>query len=179
MTNLHALVGLIGLIALCGVVYGPWQSACTDYFRQPLFEARDALFNLAACDQIGFSHPAYMIMRDRINHMIRFAESLTFWRILFHVQFSPGLPPDRAISRNFIYDITNIETRNALQAIERKCSHAMVGMMFAKSPILWLVIVAALPLAGLFAFTMDIKRVLSPLFFGLAEKIQAEAYLAE
>jgi hypothetical protein len=68
---------LLWLLAQC------WRTYRLDTIRQKLFALRDELFDCADRGMIAFEHPAYRIVRERINGMIRFAHELTLTQLWF------------------------------------------------------------------------------------------------
>ncbi len=52
-----------------------------DLLRFHLFQIRDQLFAAAAEKKISFNHPAYGMVRQTINGMIRFAHEISLWRM--------------------------------------------------------------------------------------------------
>jgi hypothetical protein len=59
-----------------------------DVFRYKLFVIRDALFDAAADGLIPFDHPAYGMMRQYLNGLIRFAHRLNTTTLLFFILLS-------------------------------------------------------------------------------------------
>jgi hypothetical protein len=54
-----------------------------DHVRFQLFTLRNELFLLAANGRVKFDDPAYLLLRNRINALIRFAHIITAGRIMF------------------------------------------------------------------------------------------------
>ncbi|HEF4725397.1 TPA: hypothetical protein SAP13_002785 [Burkholderia multivorans] len=83
MTNaqvLNGLVTLVGIVALVGFFYGPWQWMVIDSIRQRWFEIRDAAFDAAVEGTVRFDDPHYVNFRDSVNALIGTAESTSVWR---------------------------------------------------------------------------------------------------
>jgi len=59
-----------------------------DAFRYKLFVIRDSLFDAAADGVIPFDHPAYGMMRQYINGLIRFAHRLNTTTLVFFILMS-------------------------------------------------------------------------------------------
>lgn len=55
---------------------------CDDKFRNELFTLRDELFDYAASGKIDFGHPAYILLRLRMNGMIRYAHRASLMQIM-------------------------------------------------------------------------------------------------
>lgn len=58
-----------------------------DYFRNELFALRDKLFDYALQGKLSFDDPAYVLLRSRINRLLRFAHKTTSVRGLFVFNF--------------------------------------------------------------------------------------------
>lgn len=68
-------------IALLAVVLLKlWSDARLDAFRQEMFIVRDELFDYAASGQIAFDDPAYRLLRQMMNGLIRYGHQITFFR---------------------------------------------------------------------------------------------------
>jgi hypothetical protein len=76
-----ALRSLLALGALWFVAYYLWRDYRHDSFREDMFSLRDELFLYAANGHIPFDHPAYTILRDRINALLRHGHDLTLTRL--------------------------------------------------------------------------------------------------
>lgn len=80
-----ALVGLLAMIGIGIVVYGPWQRVWSDFARQVLFEVRDEIFDLAVQERLPFHSDEYRIIRRSLEKTIRYAHDLTLPRFVFHL----------------------------------------------------------------------------------------------
>lgn len=81
MNEFIVLKSVLGLMALWFFVYHLWRDYRLDAFRDHVFSVRDRLFLYAAKGNINFNHPAYTILRDRMNVVIRYAHEFTLSRI--------------------------------------------------------------------------------------------------
>src|SRR5580693_3775608 len=77
-----ALRTLLALLALWFAVYYLWRDFRHDAFREDIFAVRDGMFLYAAEGNISFQHPAYTIVRDRMNGLLRHAYELTLTRMV-------------------------------------------------------------------------------------------------
>ena len=82
-----------------------------DALRHRLFVYRDQLFNLALDEALDFNDPAYVILRRKINNMIRFAHKVNLVRAVVLGRFCRGTTFDR---RN---EILRQEWENAVLAL--------------------------------------------------------------
>src|SRR5436309_1296780 len=76
------LASVLGLAGLWYLLSFRWHEYRLDSFRDDLFCLRDRLFMFAAEDGISFDHPAYAILRERMNVLIRYAHEFTLTRFL-------------------------------------------------------------------------------------------------
>jgi hypothetical protein len=76
-----ALWTVLALFALWIAVYYLWPDFRNDVFREDIFSVRDAMFLYAAQGNISFDHPAYTILRDRMNGLLRHGHELTLARM--------------------------------------------------------------------------------------------------
>ncbi len=76
------LQSALGLILLWMLFYFGVRPYRIDAFRHRLFAVRDELFQFALNDGIPFDSPAYVILRRRINALLRYAHSVTLSRVL-------------------------------------------------------------------------------------------------
>jgi hypothetical protein len=76
-----ALISVLALLALWIAVYYLWPDFRNDAFREHLFSIRDRMFLYAAQDNIGFDHPAYALLRDRMNGLLRHGHEFTMTRM--------------------------------------------------------------------------------------------------
>jgi hypothetical protein len=81
--NADALISLILISVFIFWFYGPWQSTCTDYARQIIFEQRDKLFDIAASGRMAFQSREYGTIRSSLNAMIRYAHDATLPRLIY------------------------------------------------------------------------------------------------
>jgi hypothetical protein len=70
----------VSLALLWLLAYVGWRPYRLDNIRNDFFILRNELFIYAATDKVSFDNPAYMILRDRINAMIRFSHMLSITR---------------------------------------------------------------------------------------------------
>ena len=71
-----------GLFALIGVWRFILIPTLTDHFRQNMFELRRELFCYMASGGVNADEPAYAHLRRSMNGMIRYAEHVSFSRMI-------------------------------------------------------------------------------------------------
>jgi len=81
MNTQEILIVLSSLLSLFGIGYLMVQSRllCMEFFKQDLFILRDKVFDYARTGNIGFTDPAYIMLRHTMNGWIRFAHQRTMW----------------------------------------------------------------------------------------------------
>ena|SRR6266446_3146759 len=95
---------LMGLFVLWFFLFYLWPDLRNDTFREDIFAARDAMFMYAAEGQIAFDHPSYLMMRDRMNVLLRFGHEFSLTKVLLiyfiaaRYKSQPTLEFERAIS---------------------------------------------------------------------------------
>lgn len=77
-----ALRSVLALFAVWIAVYYLWRDYRNDAFREDIFSVRDKMFLWAAQGNISFDHPAYRILRDRMNVLLRHAHEFTLTRMV-------------------------------------------------------------------------------------------------
>jgi len=88
------LVSLLGLFGLWVVVYYLWTDYRSDSYREDIFSVRDEMFMYAAEGNVPFDHPAYTLLRTRMNGLLRHGHELTITRMLIIIAGSKGLRID-------------------------------------------------------------------------------------
>lgn len=117
-------------------IYGPWQTYCEDSARQDLFDARNAIFDLAADGNLSFGSPEYKTIRSALNCFIRYAHHLTWPRLIAYVLFMPK-PEHTGVIGEMISRIENEETRLSVEHQMGKASRALLLLLIYRAPILW------------------------------------------
>ncbi len=102
-----------------------WRKSCQERFRQKLFEVRDELFDLANAGQIAFHDSAYILLRLRINRMIRFSNRVGFVRVFTFICFQRyiGISEEKGAFAELysaISEVTGKETKEALTRLSSK-----------------------------------------------------------
>jgi hypothetical protein len=142
-TAANAIVTLAAVIALVCLLYGPWQTLCTDLSRQVIFERRDRLFNLALDGRIDFNSEGYRAARQVLNGYLRFAHEMTWVDFLisaYFIQIRRRQPP----RWHDTLQTLPADVRGEINELVRECSAVLTAMMALKSMLLG-------PICGLIA----------------------------
>lgn len=165
-----ALLGILALTAFAFVFYGPWQSVCTDWARQTIFESRDAVFDMACAGDLSFDSKEYRVIRASLNSLIRFAHEVTwleFVVVYAALSRSSVLHKDSDLKKA-LDSIQSDAVRNKLGRLVADAQRAAVLMMAFKSLPLCLVLLATV-------VSNSIRKRLKPIARSLREKVQLEA----
>ena len=87
-----ALKSLLALTGLWFAVYYLWRDYRVDAFRDHVFAIRDRMFLYAAQGNISFENPAYALLRDRMNMMLRHGHEFSMTRLLLVIAKQPVTP---------------------------------------------------------------------------------------
>lgn len=92
-----------------------WRTSCQERFRQKLFEVRDELFQFAHDRNIEFDEPAYVLLRRRINAMIRFSKRIGLTRLTTFIclQWYIRLPTETTSSVAIASAISEVRGKTA------------------------------------------------------------------
>lgn len=93
------LRSVLGLMILWFFVYYLWRDYRIDSFRDDLFSIRDRMFLFAANGNISFDHPAYALLRNRMNTVLRYGHAFTMTRMLIALATHDKMPRGEAIAR--------------------------------------------------------------------------------
>lgn len=99
--EIEAVTGIVMLLAVGCIFYGPWQWVCTDLARQIAFEKRDAVFDMALNGKLSFDSDEYKRIRRALEKSIRHAHDLTlpnFVYVMFAYKIYRKLPKTELFS---------------------------------------------------------------------------------
>ncbi len=146
MHAVEAIQGLVSLVALLWLIYGPLQWICTDALRDVLFAERDKLFDAAKQGRIGFDDPIYRNIRARLNGHIRFSHEATLWRIAMllasesknnsrleieSVQDMAAMIPDQMLKQEVIQSLNKVQQKTILMMALRAPVVFLLGISIA------------------------------------------------
>jgi len=109
-----AFESIIELLALWVLVCVFWKDYCLDAFRQNLFTLRDDLFLYAANGNISFDHPAYRLLRERLNGAIRYGHEFTLTRVVVALV---TMPPNASESESDAWEINTATLSKEKRAV--------------------------------------------------------------
>lgn len=161
-----ALLAIVVFGLLLWFFYGPWQTVCTDWARQRIFESRDAIFDLASVGKLAFDTEDYRTIRSSLELSIRFAHELTLFR--FAVLSSRIKQRNVSELSQAVDRITDKETRERVRSLVDNALAAAVLMMGYKSIFL-------LPVIGISTLIAPIRKWILPHAKAMEESVQVEA----
>lgn len=89
--NSYVVLKSLGLlVALWFFVYYFWRDYRLDAFRDDVFTLRDEMFLYAAQGNISFQDPAYVLLRSRMNVILRYAHEFNLFNFAA-VALTPSL----------------------------------------------------------------------------------------
>lgn len=138
MIDFDAVFALTMIGSLVLLIEGPLQWVITDYGRHLMFEARDALFDMAREGRFegGFENEPYRILRGQMEKQIRFAHRLTLLRVIvLLIAVSRRGQHIRSVSDQALTRIPSPEVRAEAKALVDKANQAALVMAAFKSPL--------------------------------------------
>jgi hypothetical protein len=117
-----------------------WRRACQERLRQNLFDLRDELFDFARSGEITFQEPAYVLLRGRINSMIRFSHRLGVTRLFTFICFQRyigEIPNDRNAARalkSALSQVKGREVKAVLDGFSARLEEQIVKHILYASP---------------------------------------------
>lgn len=88
------LKSALTLAALWVFIFYFWRDYRIDAFREHVFSLRNRMFLYVAENNIGFDNPAYLILRNRMNVVLRYAHQFTMAKFLLLIAFHPPTVSD-------------------------------------------------------------------------------------
>ena len=143
------LQSLLTLVVLAVVVLWLWPEQRNDLFRQQMFAIRDDLWDFADAGNISFDDPAYVLLRQLMNGLIRYAHNLTPYRIFFsflrwkYTHTQPTGP--WAESWNEALNQLDDKTKETLQRFHARATDLVLGQIVL-SPGMLIIFAALAPL---------------------------------
>jgi|SRR6267378_234199 len=110
-----ALKSILGLFGLWFFVYYLWRDYRLDAFRDHIFTIRDRMFLYAANGNIGLDHPAYTILRNRMNVLLRYGHAFTLTRMFLVIISHDRLKSDSLVKWEEAVEELPKDTRNKMK----------------------------------------------------------------
>jgi hypothetical protein len=140
--NWFSLDLLLSLLLAWVAIFICWRGYRTDKYRDQLFALRNDLFDYAARGGVDFAEPAYGILRNTMNGLIRYGDRLSFFKYLLGVvaQSANPNPIYEGMFRRWLLAVNRLDSdqQQKLAAINLQLNYIVVSNMVAGSPVLWL-----------------------------------------
>ena len=154
------------VVSIVIVLFKFWSEARLDHFRQRMFVLRDELFDFAAAGQIAFDDPAYRLLRQSMNGLIRYAHQITFFKIcvtMIEIGLAVHAPKstwsedwEKALNR-----IKNDDVRRQLEGFHGRAMLLVVNRLVQGSPLLIVLAICSIPILTLRMGWLNLKAVIA------------------
>jgi hypothetical protein len=135
----------VSCLALVAVWQFMLRPTLVDYYRADLFKLRRRLFLFMASGKISSSNPAYKDLRKGINSLLRFAERVTFLRLIVTALFARQNGRQLVARRTkLIAAAPNSEARQYLALVDEQIAVTTLIHLIRTSPLVLLVALAYL-----------------------------------
>ncbi len=153
----------IALIVL--VLFRSWAESRLDVFRQRVFVVRDELWDYAAAGNISFEDPAYRLLRQSMNGIIRYAHQLTFFRVcvtVFRIELAIDSPKSTWSEdwQSALERTRNDDTRKQLEEFHARAMQLVANRLIFGSPFLLILVGLSVPLLMLRMGWQNVKAIL-------------------
>ncbi len=166
----------LGLYLLWFLAFFCWHSYRLDSLRDELFQVRNELFDYAATGAISFDEPAYWLLRQRLNGLLRFAHTLSFFRLIVTVTAistsAEGRRRVRKSSERWRSELEHASkgVREKLIGFDNRAGEIVAKHVITGSPVLFLM----LPYVGLLMFGAWIRGAISNPFAKVREELRVQ-----
>ena len=122
--------------ALLWILVGCRRSYRIDALRHRLFVLRDELFDYALDGNISFDHPAYAMLRRRMNNLLRFSHKISFVRLLIFLSLGYKIMAKEALAnherewRSALEQLSDKQRKKIEELHERVLSEILKHMVF-------------------------------------------------
>jgi hypothetical protein len=131
----------IELLFLLAFVYLCYRDLRIDLFREELFIVRSELFEYAASGAVPFDDPAYRLLVNFLNDIIRYAHALTFSRFIIASSLRTIYSYDQRNTieewRQAVAKIESEEVRSRLNEFHNRAAQSILGQMIRRSIFLY------------------------------------------
>jgi hypothetical protein len=114
-----------------------------DSFRQKMFCVRDELFDFAVQGNVSFNDPAYVLLRQQMNALIRYGHQLTVFRMLMTNVINTVSQKGPKTTWSAVWEpslekINDEEVRVQLKRYHERAVMIAVKHLIWGSPVLWI-----------------------------------------
>jgi hypothetical protein len=135
---------IVALVLLWITVFLFWRNYRIDRFRDQLFALRNELFDYAAQGGIPFNEPAYGILRNTMNGLLRYAERIGFIHVML-ASITQNWKPSPVYEKMFqrwtlAINRLDDEQREAIATFNIRLSRIIISRVMSSSPLPLLVV---------------------------------------
>jgi hypothetical protein len=136
-----AVKSALMLLVLWFFLYYLWQDYRIDAFREHVFSIGDRLFKFAASGGVGFKDPAYTMLHDRMNVLLRYAHEFTFFRVVSIALVQPSAKnTDKAKWEEAVNALPSEASKQKLREFDTILVIAVLQLMIYRSFFLYVVV---------------------------------------
>lgn len=148
-----------GLYLLWFLLFFCFRSYRLDFVRDQLFQVRNELFDYAATGAISFDAPAYWMLRQRLNGLLRFAHTMTFVRLVIALLVPEGWKRARVVTEKWYSELQHVTpgVRGKLLDFDRRAGQIVAKHVLTGSPILLSIAIPYIAFEKLKAFFVGTK----------------------
>jgi hypothetical protein len=144
-TAITEIASWVSILFLVAFIFWSYRQFVLESFRQKLFALRDEMFDYAAEGNMDFSHPAYVVLRQTMNGMIRFGHRMNFPFALSLMVVRQNAEPDAGTTFKCRLDTAKRSLPPAQQkAVDNfrvRMDFLMIEYLVQSSPIILLTII--------------------------------------
>jgi hypothetical protein len=155
-----------------------WREYRIDAFREQVFSLRNRMFMYVAENNVGFDNPAYLILRNRMNVVLRYAHEFTMARFLSFIACRPRTIADTQMQtwERALEAFPSDRHREKFQEYRLILAFATFQLIVYRSFFLYLIV---RPLVGIAQLTLhvDTRQILQkrPEVASSVEHLESEA----
>ena len=140
------VVGWLSLLGLWVWFFWLYRDYRIDAYRQRLFALRNQLWDYAAAGHISFDDPAYLVVRNRLNGLIRFAHLLSLVWLLAAagaraVRPFPELEEETRRELEEVLEKVDARVANRLRAFHQQALLGAAEHSILVSPVFWVLVI--------------------------------------
>jgi hypothetical protein len=171
-----ALYSALALLGLWLFTFALWNDYRLDAFRDHVFSIRQELFFYAAIGSVAFNHPAYVMLRYRMNVILRYGDEFTLTKAILSAFIQPTTSAieSKELWEKALQSSLSNETSEALRGFSTALSVAVLQLMAYRSFLLYVLLRPFMPTVRIEDF---VKR--NPGVKSTVERIETEALLEE
>ncbi len=171
-----ALKSALGLLSIWLLVFLLWKDYCLDTFREDVFAIQDALFLYAADGSVGFDHPAYRMLRQKMNVSLRYAHEFTLIRFVLAIIVLSKVPNAETVAWEEALGTLPSDVQKSLTHYRNDFLYGFLKYVTLRSFFLYAFLYAVVLVVRVFGVCKQaIKRYILPQIVVGIERLESEA----